>query len=64
MGYSPHADFKTLTGEQYHWEAKDNYLALWNHNESKQPLRLSYEEALKALDQLRECLLIAGINVY
>jgi hypothetical protein len=60
MGYSP-GDFTSMDHDgdkEYHWEAKDRQINLWNADESKAILRLSYEEARQAFIQLRTCIYI------
>ncbi len=61
MGFSP-GEFlaEDSINEKYHWEGKDNYLVLWNEYETKQLLRLSYEEAKKAYYQLETVLATMG----
>lgn len=61
MGFSP-GDFTIMTptgNSDVHWEAKDRYLVLWDEFESRQILRLTYDEAIKALTQLRTAIACA-----
>lgn len=55
MGFSP-GEFWSMDKDglrEYHWEAKDSQVNLWNANESKAILRLTYDEAMEAFRQLR-----------
>ena len=53
MGFSPGEFMSGGYPEQcVHWEAKDNYVMLWNADESKALLMLTYEEARLCLQQL------------
>lgn len=56
MGFSPGDFYSTnwnTTEAKYHWEAKDKFMVLWDEYETNAILRLTYDEAKQALDQLR-----------
>ena len=61
MGFSPGS---FLSGgypeEELHWEAKDNWLTLWNKDESKTLLCLTYEQARLCKSQLETALYSVG----
>jgi len=61
MGFSP-GNFHTFNGDEYHWEAKDNEVVLWDRFEAKAILVLSHDAAVTALQQLRTALFAIGIE--
>lgn len=63
MGFSP-GDFTILEGISYHWEIKDNYVVLWNSDESVCMLRLTCEQARECATQLNTALSTEGIEAW
>ena len=57
MGFSP-GDFASgfYPEKYFHWEAKDNWLVLWDEKETTCILTLTYEQATECLQQLRTCI--------
>ncbi len=49
MGFSP-SGFQDTEGNEFHWETSGMTVVLWNADESKVILRVTYEEARKLLD--------------
>jgi hypothetical protein len=60
MGYSSGVTFICRHNGKVHWEAKSRGLALWGEQELTQPLRLEWDEAVKAYEDLDLMLRVAG----
>ncbi len=52
MGFSPRSGLKDTDGKEFHVEAKDKAVVIWEADEMRHILRLSYEEARKLADDL------------
>jgi hypothetical protein len=54
MGFSP-GEFMTggYPERPVHWEGEDNWIVLWNDDESETILMLTHQQAIIALRQLR-----------
>jgi hypothetical protein len=53
MGYSPGPPFECMINGEVHWELKQNYIVLWNKDESKHILKLDFSDAEACMDHLK-----------
>jgi hypothetical protein len=59
MGFSPHYGLKDSEGNEFHIEARSSTVVIWSGDETREILRMSYEEARKLADDLN---LVCSMN--